>query len=250
MVKTDVKPRSKSDLWNKVFAAKDAVNLAPPEAVVRTVSYHLRSHYKPREYGKLHFLDVGCGGGAMLIWLAQKGVKVSGLDISSRALKQAHSNILRRTSMLKYFDRMDILHEGDITTKVPWPDNTFDGITTSNVLQHLDKEGRTKAFAEIRRLLKPGGCLVSYEMSTVHDARRSTRTPALAADPWTFIFGKDSPFGNVGLTHFFTYQEWDQYLGDFAHVDPCQVIYEIPQAEAERRNCGRRWAFFCVYAVK
>lgn len=241
------------DLWNKVFSAADAVNTAPPEAVIRMISYHLRSHFKPEEYNKLHFLDVGCGAGATIIWLVRKGVRVSGVDISSRALDLCRYTIDRRVNMDEY-KRVIALYEGSIANKTFWESETFDGITTSNVLQHLDREGREGAFTEIKRLLRPSGCLVSYEMSTSHTAYLEntewSKSKQVLDDPGTIICEKDSPFGDVGLTHFFTWVEWAQYLEGFSLVDPCQVMYEIPEEEAERRNCGRIWAFFCVYAVK
>ena len=42
---------------------------------------------------------------------------------------------------------------------VPYPENSFDAVTANHVLYHLDDADRGDAFAEIRRVLKPGGTL-------------------------------------------------------------------------------------------
>jgi SAM-dependent methyltransferase len=42
---------------------------------------------------------------------------------------------------------------------VPYPDDTFDAVTAHHVLYHLDDADREQAFAEIARVLKPGGTL-------------------------------------------------------------------------------------------
>ena len=41
--------------------------------------------------------------------------------------------------------------------QMPLADASFDGVVSSYAIDHLNREGETKAFAEIRRVLKPGG---------------------------------------------------------------------------------------------
>ncbi|WP_336037072.1 class I SAM-dependent methyltransferase [Halobacterium yunchengense] len=46
-------------------------------------------------------------------------------------------------------------------TDVPYPDDAFDAVTANHVLYHLDDADRERAFAEIRRVLEPGGVLLA-----------------------------------------------------------------------------------------
>lgn len=242
------------ELWDKTFEAAirdSAYNLVPPEPIVRTLSYFLRSRYKPEDYGKLRFLDLGCGAGATIIWLARKGLRVSGIDISPEALKLCEHHIDRRLNYDEY-NRVSPLKCGNVTN-MPWDDETFDGICSANVLQHLNKEERVDAFSEIRRLLKRGGCYVGYEMSRQHCMFNAAHRQQLHDDPGTIIFEEGGGYGlgNVGLTHFFSYDELFEGLRGFISVDPCSVIYQIPVEEAKRRHItGRIWAFWNVLGVK
>ena len=114
-------------------------------------------------------MEMGCGAGPNLVWVAQKGAKVSGIDISTQALDLCRKNLERNG----FSDKIGELVEGSVDI-LPFGDNRFDGIFESCVFQHLDKETRARTFAEVRRVLKPGGLVFvdasatrkKYELST------------------------------------------------------------------------------------
>ncbi len=93
-------------------------------------------------------LDVGIGGGGLLARLADKGPRyLAGADISAPVVERA-----RR----RFRGRAEIVQAGAET--VPFPDGSFDGVTSVSVLHFwadLDPPMR-----EIARLLRPGGRLV------------------------------------------------------------------------------------------
>ena len=114
------------DRWEASFEeqiARQAYNTAPVEAVVRTVAYHLRDRGPADEGKRLHFLEMGCGAGPNLIWLAQKGITVSGVDISPTALALARQNLERAG----YGDRVGQLVEASVSD-LPFEDGAFDGV--------------------------------------------------------------------------------------------------------------------------
>jgi SAM-dependent methyltransferase len=161
------------ETWERSFAAQvadQAYNTAPVEALVRTTAYYLRSRYTPDRMRDLRFLEMGSGAGPNLVWLAQKGIRVSGIDISETALKLCEKNL--RSSGCA--DRIDRLVYGSVTD-VPFPDASFDGILESCVFQHLNREDRRQAFAEVRRLLKPGGVFVGYMLNQGHTTFENVR---------------------------------------------------------------------------
>ncbi|MGQ9627780.1 MAG: class I SAM-dependent methyltransferase [Anaerolineae bacterium] len=96
--------------------------------------------------GQGPILDVGCGTGAMMQFLARYG-QVHGLDISETALhfcrKRKLSNICQAS----------ILH-------LPFADRTFSLITAFDVLYHKQVEDDIAALRELNRVSQSGGYLL------------------------------------------------------------------------------------------
>src|SRR3954466_15402225 len=128
------------DIWERSFAeqvARGAYNTAPVEALVRSVSYYLRDRYEGQDLSSLHFAEMGCGAGPNLIWLAEKGIRVSGVDIAPTALDLARRNLEGRG----LGDKKGELVEASVTD-VPFEDESLDGVLESCVFQHLPKPER------------------------------------------------------------------------------------------------------------
>jgi SAM-dependent methyltransferase len=241
-------------LWDTSF--KDQVNAssqntAPVESIVRTAAYYMRARYKPEEYDKLHFLEMGCGAGPNLIWLADKNVKISGVDVSPVALKLARENIQRHGLE----NRLENLLEGSVT-KINLPGESFDGIIESCVFQHLDAEERKATFNEVHRLLKPGGVFIGHMLSDAHTVYKTNQENELSHDPGTLQLSDPNDTSklhltNIGLSHFFRRSDFDDLLSNFSVIDPCESIYYYPKEEALRRGydnyCQGMWI---VYAIK
>ena len=240
------------ETWERSFAAQvadQAYNTAPVEALVRTTAYYLRSRYTLDQMHDLRFLEMGSGAGPNLVWLAQKGIRVSGIDISETALKLCQKN-LHNAGLA---DRIDRLVYGSVTD-VPFPDGSFDGILESCVFQHLGREDRRQAFAEVARLLKPGGLFVGYMLNQGHTTFQEKTAEQLADDPGTLML-QDNRSGyyltNIGLAHFFSQEEFYDLLDGFSVVDPCPAAYYLPKEDAERRGYAEYLqSMWIVYAVK
>lgn len=92
-----------------------------------------------------YLLDVGCGSGAMLKSIADRGWRVEGVDFDPKAVQNAQAKGLK-------------VHLGSLEEQ-KFPDNTFDAITMSHLIEHMpDPLGLLR---ECHRILKPGGCLVT-----------------------------------------------------------------------------------------
>lgn len=101
-------------------------------------------------------LDAGCGEGTTAIRLAEKyNLKVEGVDLLDFNIKHANkrlfSNDVRKRVNFSVGDY----------TKLPYPDNHFDGVYTLETLVHAPDY--KSALLEFRRVLKPGGKLVLFE---------------------------------------------------------------------------------------
>src|SRR5258706_1189100 len=197
----------------------------------------------------LAFLEMGCGAGPNLVWLAEKGIRVSGIDISETALKLCQKNLYGSGLA----NRIDRLVRGSVTD-APFSDGSFDGILESCVFQHLDREDRRQAFAEVGRLLKPGGVFVGYMLNQGHTTFQEKMAEQLAGDPGTLML-QDNRSGyyltNIGLAHFFSSAEVYDLRPGFSVVDPCPAAYYLPKEDAERRGYAENLhSMWIVYAGK
>ena len=98
-----------------------------------------------------HILDCGCGRGFYLKYLQQvNGCQITGLEYEYRFLKMAQMALNAR-----HDEDVGLVH-GDVYS-LPFPDNTFDKIIMSEVLEHLDDD--EVGLPEVVRVLKPGGLI-------------------------------------------------------------------------------------------
>ena len=100
-------------------------------------------------------LDYGCGNGEFSMVLARRGAHVLGIDISPKLIEQARACAAKLgcDGSAPEFVVGDAHH-------TPFADAMFDYVVGNGALHHLDLE---KAFAEIARVLKPGGKAVFLE---------------------------------------------------------------------------------------
>jgi ubiquinone/menaquinone biosynthesis C-methylase UbiE len=95
-----------------------------------------------------HLLDLGCGAGRHLNFIAKEGYKVTGLDFSQSGLDAARA-LLEQSSI-----HADLV-QGSVT-ELPFADESFDGIVCFGVLYYLMPDDIRIAVKEMHRVLKPG----------------------------------------------------------------------------------------------
>jgi len=100
--------------------------------------------------------DAGCGpSGHIGRYLFDKGIKVVGVDISEKCVELARLN----NPKIK-FECADI-------SKMPFDNNSFDGLISYYSIINTPKIYLGRIFAEFRRVLKPGGnLLVAVKVGT------------------------------------------------------------------------------------
>ena len=96
--------------------------------------------------GRERVLDVGSGEGQIARALAQSGVEVVGLDPTMAQIRTAHE---RATGPVYALARSDCL---------PVSSGSFDGAVVCLVYEHID--ALEESFAEVARVLRPGGRFV------------------------------------------------------------------------------------------
>jgi ubiquinone/menaquinone biosynthesis C-methylase UbiE len=96
-------------------------------------------------------LDAGCGPGWLSVLLAQRGARVTGVDGAEQMLVRAQQRAAAVSPSIAFV-------QADLCAALPLPSGSFDGIVSNMVL--MDIPDIATAFAEFRRLLRPGGRLV------------------------------------------------------------------------------------------
>jgi SAM-dependent methyltransferase len=95
-------------------------------------------------------LDVGCGSGYIASILEGKGLRVTGIDVSSKMIELAKANSPNST-----FVKMDM-------KKLEFPRESFDGVLCLYSIFHVPRRYHLAILKAFRRVLKPKGVLVIH----------------------------------------------------------------------------------------
>ena len=103
------------------------------------------------------FLDAGAGFGRHAFEAARQGATVFALDYATDEVVMTRNTF---GAMLEAKEITDKAYGGVLrgdATKLPFDDNTFDCVVTSEVLEHIQDD--VSVISELHRVLKPGGSL-------------------------------------------------------------------------------------------
>jgi len=119
----------------------------------------------------MRMLDVGCGiGGPARYFAGELGCTVSGIDLTEEFV-----NVAKSLTQLVGLENATEFRQGNALT-LPYEAETFDRAYTIHVLMNVaDKAG---VFREVRRVLKPGGMFVIF------DILRGQEGPLQYPVPW------------------------------------------------------------------
>ena len=104
-------------------------------------------------------LDVGCGTGGVTIpakLRVGKTGEATGIDPAPEMIAIARQKAARAG--------LEIDFRVGAIESLPFPDETFDAVTSSLMMHHLPEHLQIKGLAEIWRVLKPGGRLLIADM--------------------------------------------------------------------------------------
>jgi ubiquinone/menaquinone biosynthesis C-methylase UbiE len=101
--------------------------------------------------GGQRILEIGFGSGLTFMNLHEMYREIHGLDLTTdtAAVQAAFASRGVNTQ----------LRNGNVL-EMPYPDDQFDAVLLISILEHLKPDQQGRAFAEIRRVLKPGGQVV------------------------------------------------------------------------------------------
>lgn len=129
--------------WNRIFKKQGKIFLKPQENIPKIVKLF-------KKKGAKKVLDLGCGSGRHIVYLAKRGFEVYGIDIAPEGIKIT-KDWLRKEKLKAN------LKIGNIYKKLPYPNNFFDALISTQTLHHNRIGNIRKLIKEMERILKPGG---------------------------------------------------------------------------------------------
>jgi ubiquinone/menaquinone biosynthesis C-methylase UbiE len=209
-------------VWEEIFSSRPWGKY-PSEDVIRFVA---RNYYQVLNRDSVQILEVGCGTGANLWYVAREGFAAYGIDGSSTALR-----ICR--------DRMDAevpgwkgaLTTGDVCN-LAWEDEFFDAVIDNECIYANQYDDARKIYKEIHRVLKPGGKLFSKTFASGSEGD-GTGTK-VGHNAWLAAKG---PLAGKGVSRFTAESEFDGLLTPLKIVS----IERVSRSEANRSAEVAEW---------
>src|SRR3990172_1416727 len=145
------------NVWEEVFRTHDWGKY-PAEDLIRFVA---RSFYRAHNRGDVRILELGCGTGANLWFMAREGFAVYGIEGSRTAVGQA-----RRRLDDECPGWVGEIICGDFSSPLPFEDGFFDGVVDNEAIYCNPFEVSKAIYTEGHRVLKAGGKLFSRTFAT------------------------------------------------------------------------------------
>ncbi len=129
--------------WDEIFSKKRRVFTEPHVDMEEIAELFQKDGVK-------RILDIGCGTGRHLVYLARKGFQMFGFDASQHAIDLAEQWLNEEglsATMIQY--RME--------DRFPYEDMLFDAVVSIQVIHHNRIQDIQSTVAEIERVLRPQG---------------------------------------------------------------------------------------------
>jgi len=105
-------------------------------------------------------LDVGCGAGSNLLYLAQHGFPCHGVDLSPGAVRAARARVAEAGLRVE-------VQEGDVLS-LPFPESQFDAVVDNGCFHTIPIRRRSTYAREIQRVLRSTGQFVLSWVAREH----------------------------------------------------------------------------------
>jgi SAM-dependent methyltransferase len=194
-------------VWEKVFN-NQAWGKYPEPELIRFIA---RNFYQIADRRKVKILEVGCGTGSNLWFMAREGFSVTGVDGASAAINLAKQ---RLDDECPGWDQNGAsLETGDIV-ELPFSNAMFDAVIDNEAIYANSYCDSQKIYTGLARVLKPGGKLFSRMFSD---------------DAWGYGTGEqvgehaflvaEGPMKDKGYARFTRKFDIPELLGNFFAID-------------------------------
>lgn len=145
-------------VWETIFT-QQAWGKYPSEALIRFIA---QNYYSVVQREAIRILELGCGPGANLWFLARESFAFTGIDGSASAIDQATA---RLDGEVPGWRGRGELHVGDISS-LPFPDETFDAVIDHESVYCNEFSVSKEIYSEAQRVTKAGGGLFVRTFAT------------------------------------------------------------------------------------
>lgn len=209
--------------WEKVFSERDWGRY-PPEELIRFVARH---YFKAADRKQVRIVEIGCGTGANVWFLAREGFSAYGMDGSKTAIEKAGRRMKEEGISAD-------LRTGDvIALDSLYPDTKFDAVIDVACLVHNRFPAVKTMMQQIQKILKPGGRV--FSMMFAEGAWGYGR--GTEVEPGTFVGIDQGPLHGMGLVHFFSEADLVEMFGAFSDL---RYEYSMRSMD-ERRQVFKLW---------
>lgn len=173
--------------WENIYAQGKQLNLWPFSELVSAIMRETAG----LDRASVRILELGCGAGNNIYFLAKSGFAVSGIDGSKTAIDFANKRLESENLTAD-------LRVGDLADP-PFPDDYFDYVVDRGALTTNRFETIRRALVRARDVLKPSGKIFSFDLYGKNHPGKSwgVETSYQCYDNFT-----EGYFAGVGLTSF------------------------------------------------
>jgi SAM-dependent methyltransferase len=176
-------------VWDDVFRLRPWGKY-PGEDLIRFIARHF---YAANPRSSVSILELGCGPGANLWYLAREGFSVFGIDGSAVAVERARRRLNDEVPGWR----------GDLTVggiaALPFSDDGFDAVVDCEAISCNSFSESQSIYREAYRVLKPGGKMFSRTFATGTHGERTGRQAG--PDAWIVAEGPLLDCGYSRFTH-------------------------------------------------
>lgn len=206
-------PMAPNDVWENIFLSQEWGRY-PAEPLIRFIA---RNFYK-LDRPSVRILEVGCGPGANLWYLAREGFSFLGIDISQAAINQACT---RLDAEVPGWRQRGSLERSDITT-CDFGDQVFDAVIDNECIYCIPFAQARQIYSKLQIALKPGGKLFSRTFTTETWGYRS----GVKIDEQTFLCDQ-GPMAGKGASRFTSEDELQSLFQGYSQLQAEKQTYTL-----------------------
>lgn len=165
-------PSSEAEVWDRIYSTQEWGRY-PAEDLVRFMAKHF---YQAPDRSSVRVLELGCGPGANIWYLAREGFSALGMDTCPVAVERARKRLADdQVHGISGVARADVARMPKSLEGWGDLDGSFDAVVDIECMSCNSFETAQMILQEVLRVLKPGGLFYWRSFSNVTD-------PTLLAD--------------------------------------------------------------------
>lgn len=217
--------------WEKIYSINKMIMWEPQQSIVQFVNRFIKKRIGYKNYQVIRdfkkCLDLGCGNGSAVHFLAKNDFETYGIDISKDAINIG-KDYLKKESLKA---ELKVASCDDL----PFEEDFFDFITCFGVLDHVETSIAKKSIEEVSRILKPNGLF----FITLCSISSSLFGKGKQTEKHTYVLEEGPEKGEI--QHYFDLEEIQELLDGFDIKDIRHSLEHKYDGKLNRIETNGRW---------